>query len=285
MEKEIEGHELQSGRGVVKDNCEEEEIGVWRQEQMRKYMIQIYDSAGTVRYGFFALTCWDTIPPPGGSNLNCIREAVATIEVEIPIVRRDKKNGERLIKWRRLCNVLALRTTQISVHAFNLHSGRRGSMWKTWEGREETAKREERKEMNGEKTAYWSLASGSTNRCWCKHTETLHNISTTKDAKSEQEFNKETMVLSHGSVYRGRTLFLNSSQSEIPFRETAPGHRCWRKGLNRNGIKETKQVWWCKYPASLVSLSGYQIPTLGQRASAPWYQCTRHPLASIGEPM
>lgn len=54
--RESEGHEVQSGRGMVKENYEEvqkeDEVGVGRQEQMRKYMIPIYDSAGTVRYVF-----------------------------------------------------------------------------------------------------------------------------------------------------------------------------------------------------------------------------------------
>ncbi len=57
--REIEGHELQNGREVSNENCEEaskeEEIGVWRQEKTRKTMIQIYDSAGAMRC--FALTC------------------------------------------------------------------------------------------------------------------------------------------------------------------------------------------------------------------------------------
>lgn len=43
--RESEGHEVQSGRGMVKGNYEEvqkeDEIGVGRREQMRTYMIRI----------------------------------------------------------------------------------------------------------------------------------------------------------------------------------------------------------------------------------------------------
>lgn len=64
------------------------------------------------------------------------------------------RNGSDLIRWSRLCNVLLLLATQISVHAFNLHSAERGKCArKTWEAGEEgegdDACGEERRETEG----------------------------------------------------------------------------------------------------------------------------------------
>ena len=95
-----------------------------------------------------------------------------------------------MIKWSRLCNVLLLLTTQISVHAFHLHSAIRGSMWKTG-GREESAKREERKEMNREKQQGQRKAGPLKFRFWM-HIQMLmqtYNFGIRKDATNEQECN------------------------------------------------------------------------------------------------
>lgn len=60
--------------------------------RVRKCMIWIYES--TARYVFFGLTCWDTIPPPGWSNLNCIRQAVAPSKLKFWWTTEIRKVGK-----------------------------------------------------------------------------------------------------------------------------------------------------------------------------------------------